>query len=400
MRQVTFERAWSGHGRVEARFVPDHRERMPSTLALTRPQPTSSAQPTPATESAPAPPASRRDPWFDNAKMLLVTLVVVGHSLTLLPHGEGRHTLYYFLYLWHMPAFVMVTGYLSRSFTWSPRKLGRLVTTVAVPYVVFEAALSTFRAEVGGEGSRATENLFIEPHWPMWFLAVLFLWRLATPVLKAAPSPLVLAVLLSLVGGVLDGDTLDIGRALGMLPFFALGLHARREHLDLLRSGPVRVAAGVVVALAALASLYLDDVISTEWLYYRSGYGQIGVSFAEGVATRLFLLLFSGVVALSVLALVPRFGGWFARLGAATMVVYLFHGFFVKGAIYVDAFSWAPVRPHLALLTAVAASVVLALALAAPPVARRLNVLVDPVGAALRRLRARKATAEDQPAMS
>jgi len=201
---------------------------MPSTIALTRPQPTPTTQPNPSTEVLAAPPASRRDPWFDNAKMLLVTLVVTGHMLTLLPTAGGRHTLYYFLYLWHMPAFVMVTGYLSRSFTWSPHKLGRLVTTVAVPYLVFEAALSAFRVQVGGEGAQATDNLFIEPHWPMWFLAVLFLWRLATPALKAAPSPLVLAVVLSLVGGALDGDVLDIGRALGMLPFFFLGLHARR----------------------------------------------------------------------------------------------------------------------------------------------------------------------------
>jgi len=123
------------------------------------------------------------------------------------------------------------------------------------------------------------------------------------------------------------------------------------------------------------------------------------VPFAEGVAIRLFLLLFSAVVALSVLALVPRLDGWFARRGAASMVVYIFHGFFVKGDIYVGAFSWAPVRPRLALLTAVAASVVLALALAAPPVARRLNAVVDPVGA-LRRLRARKATSEEEPATS
>ena len=32
------------------------------------------------------------------------------------------------------------------------------------------------------------------------------------------------------------------------------------------------------------------------------------------------------------LALVPRIGGWFTRMGAATLVVYLFHGFVVKGA--------------------------------------------------------------------
>jgi fucose 4-O-acetylase-like acetyltransferase len=286
----------------------------------------------------------------------------------------------------------MVSGYLSRSFTWSRRNIGRLVRTVAVPYLVFEAALSAFRVQVGGEGDGVTENLFLEPHWPMWFLAVLFLWRLATPLLKEAP--LLLAVALSLLGGLLDGDVLDIGRALGMLPFFVLGLRARPEHLALLRSRPARLAAPFVIALAALASPLLDSMAGTEWLYYRSSYAAVDVSFLHGVVLRSVLLLVGGLVALSVLALVPRVDGWFTRLGAATMTVYLFHGFFVKGASYVGAFGWASDRPRLGLLTAVAASVVLALALASPPAARRLNAVVDPVGTARRVLARREAVTE------
>ena len=40
--------------------------------------------------------------------------------------------------------------------------------TVAVPYVLFEAALAWFRYEVGGVGAR---ELFADPHWPMWYLS-------------------------------------------------------------------------------------------------------------------------------------------------------------------------------------------------------------------------------------
>lgn len=87
------------------------------------------------------------------------------------------------------------------------------------------------------------------------------------------------------------------------------------------------------------------------------------------------------VLAVSALALVPRRGGWFTRLGAASMVVYLFHGFAVRGAEYAGAMAWASDVPWLGLVVATAVSVVLALALAAPPVARRLQALVDPVGA-------------------
>ena len=39
-----------------------------------------------------------RDPWLDNAKMALVTLVVVGHAWTLLPDSGVTAHLYDFLY--------------------------------------------------------------------------------------------------------------------------------------------------------------------------------------------------------------------------------------------------------------------------------------------------------------
>ena len=74
--------------------------------------------------------------------MTLVTLVVVGHSWTLLPHNTWNHWTYDFLYAWHIPAFVFVTGYLSRGFVYSKVRLWQLVRTVVVPYLLFECALA------------------------------------------------------------------------------------------------------------------------------------------------------------------------------------------------------------------------------------------------------------------
>ena len=352
---------------------------MSSTFALTRPAPQSAEDQRP--EQSSGRPASRRDPYFDNAKMLLVTLVVVGHSWTLLPDSLARHWFYDFLYLWHVPAFVLVTGYLSRSFTWSRRNLSRLVTTVAVPYVVFESALAAFRYFVGGE---RLDGLFADPHWPMWYLAALFLWRLATPLL-GSPQSLGVAVAVSLLGGLTTGDFLDTARAMGLLPFFVLGLMARPEHVEVLRRPTVQAVATSVLAAGFVVSAFLDGRVRTEWLYWRASYAELGATFAEGIAVRGALLVAAGALALSFLSLVPRGGGWFARLGAATLVVYLVHGFFVKSAEYAGTFDWASQHPWLGLLATTAAAVVLALTLAAPPVARRLNVLVDPVGAYRRR---------------
>ena len=54
------------------------------------------------------PPASR-DPWLDNVKMVLVTLVVVGHAIGLVEATAGSHWVYDFIYLWHIPAIAVAT---------------------------------------------------------------------------------------------------------------------------------------------------------------------------------------------------------------------------------------------------------------------------------------------------
>ncbi len=340
----------------------------------------------PARETVPV--SRGRDPLFDNAKLVLVSLVVVGHGWALLPVTTTTAWAYNFLYLWHVPAFVLVTGYLSRSFRYTRRDLGRLLTTVAVPYVVFEALLAAFRIGVGGEHLRMP--LWVEPHWPMWYLSVLFLWRLVTPVFRRVPAALPVAVAASLAGGLTAGHVLDVQRAMALLPFFVLGLKARREHVELLRRPRVQLAAVGVLALALAWAPFIQNTLGREWLYWRSGYGDLGIGTWPGLGLRALHLAVSAVLSLAVFALVPRTRHWFTRLGAASLVVYLCHGFFVKTAYYAGFSHWADVHPRAALLLVPFAAVALALLLAWPPVAQRLGMVVDPFGAWRRRRAAQR----------
>ena len=81
--------------------------------------------------------------------MVLVTLVVVGHAIGLVEETQGSHWVYDFLYLWHIPAFVFVSGYLSKSFEWDRRRMKNLVYTLLVPYLIFEPALFYYRRHRG-----------------------------------------------------------------------------------------------------------------------------------------------------------------------------------------------------------------------------------------------------------
>lgn len=326
----------------------------------------------------------RRDPWLDNAKMVLVTLVVVGHSLTMLPWTAFHNQVYDFLYFWHMPAFVLVTGHLSRTFSYSRRRLWALARGLLVPYVIVEAALVAFRQIVGGEDH--FHRLWVVPHWPLWYLPATFCWRLATPVLRRLGLlALPVAIGIGLLGGYVTADYLDVRRILGFLPFFVLGLVLSPRALAPLRTVPARVAAAVVLVGVWLLAGTLDQWAQTRWLYYSWTYAHLSSDLSP-VATRALLVLVGGVAALAVLALVPTRGGWFSRMGAASLVVYLCHGFVVKGVGYTAYPRWAAQHADASLWLTMAGAVVVALVLASPWVARRLERAIDPLSYAEGRL--------------
>jgi fucose 4-O-acetylase-like acetyltransferase len=336
-----------------------------------------------------------RDPWFDNAKMALVALVVVGHSWTLLPLFAGDHGsdtaklvdswLYHFLYAWHIPAFVIVTGYLSKSFEWTRRRMWSLVTTVAVPYIVFEGVLVWFRHQFGGVDFKL---IWANPHWPMWYLSALFFWRLVTPVFKRLPAKVVVAVAISLVAGLYATDLFDNARIFGLLPFFVLGLKMHEGHWNLLRTRRARwIGTGVLVVLFVLAAFVEKWGVETEWFYYRTRYDQLDPDNLRAIVIRMSLLITGLLGAFAFFAVVPRGRSWFSALGGATLVVYLFHGFFVLGAEFLGYKNWSADHWPLSLVLTTAGAVSLAVLLALRPVSQRLDVLVDPIGALSRRRR-------------
>src|SRR3954467_2045419 len=78
-------------------------------------------------------PARRpRDPFFDNAKFMAIVLVVAGHSIVDLRDVRVAHAAYLFVYTFHMPVFIVITGYFSRTFTFSGGKARKLITNLGV----------------------------------------------------------------------------------------------------------------------------------------------------------------------------------------------------------------------------------------------------------------------------
>lgn len=61
--------------------------------------------------------ATSRDSYFDNAKFLLIFLVVFGHIIRSYIHdNDALLHIYKFIYTFHMPAFILISGYFAKGF--------------------------------------------------------------------------------------------------------------------------------------------------------------------------------------------------------------------------------------------------------------------------------------------
>ncbi|WP_245979937.1 acyltransferase family protein [Streptomyces diacarni] len=333
---------------------------------------------------------AERDPFLDNAKFLLIVLVVIGHTW---PMGlvEGSRTVkaaYLWIASFHMPAFILLSGYLSRGFTGRPDQVRRLLAGVLAPYLVFEVLYSAVEAAVWHKPYRLT---LTEPTFVCWFLAALFVWRLTAPVWRVVPWPVPVAALISLAAGTSTlGHDLALPRVLMFLPWFVLGLNLQPAHLARLRAdGWMRWCAPAVLTAGAAAAYALAPGTDVHWLWMSYGQADLGVATTPYLLVRLALFAVTALMTAAFLALVPRRALWLTALGAVTLYPYLLHGLLATAA---HAYGWdAPLRPlgplGAALLTVLGAAV--AVLLSTAPVRWLTRPLVEPPLPGVTRPRAR-----------
>ncbi|MEV8595976.1 acyltransferase family protein [Streptomyces sp. NPDC052012] len=340
----------------------------------------SSLSATAAPPSTPQPQQGlRRDAFFDNAKYLAIVLVAVGHAWE--PLRDGSRTvsaLYMLVYAFHMPAFIVVAGYHSRSFDGSEKRVGRLLTGVVLPYVVFETAYTLFTRWTDGVPDRPVTLL--EPLYLTWFLAALFVWRLTTPLWRLVRWPVPIALVVAVLASVSPslGEDLDLQRTLQFLPYFVLGLCLRPEHFRLVRRRRVRMLAVPVFAGALAVAYWAVPRMTSAWFYHRDSAQELGAPAWYGPLVTLALFGSSLLLVACFLSWVPGRRTWFTSLGAATLYGYLLHGFVAQVSKYWGWYDpdWL-YRPFGAVVvTGVAAVVVTVLCTA--PVRRVFRWTVEP----------------------
>jgi fucose 4-O-acetylase-like acetyltransferase len=272
-----------------------------------------------------------RDYYFDNAKFFLIVFVVFGHFLR--PYiGENTliHSLYVWIFLFHMPAFVLISGYFAKNFH-KRGYLKKVTQKILIPYVIFQLLYSVYYSFLYEDDHLSFD--FLTPHWGLWFLLSLFCWNVMLYVFAKIPKTY--AISLTLLMGILIGLTdiekfLSLSRTFTFFPFFLFGFLLKKKHFERLFQPKVRFLSVILLVSAFLLIHFAFPNLQEEWLYGSKSYETLGVNEEIGILFRLLLYGVSFLMTFCFMSLIPNRQLTISTLGTRTFYVYILHGFILK----------------------------------------------------------------------
>ena len=270
---------------------------------------------------------NRREPYWDNLKLILIFLVVLGHFLIpVYDKGRSIKTVYNYIYLFHMPAFIFVSGCFSKSFVRKDDKAYKLAGFLAL-YCLFTAAIGLLQFIFTGKYNINTFLSNSQAPWYMlgmffWYLLIIFFSRLSPAF--AMPA----CILFSLAAGAYSecGTFLSLSKTIVYFPFFLAGYYFDRNLPYKIRPWMRIVALAVMLSALIGMYFYLPLIAGQLGIIFGSGsYQLLGFSNLYGMMLRTVWYIVAFIMTGSLLCLVPakRFG--VTCIGERTLGIYVVH---------------------------------------------------------------------------
>lgn len=233
--------------------------------------------------------AKQRSHYWDNMKGILIILVVFAHILYQLQNNSSViDSIVDYIYMFHMPAFVFISGYFGKSER--SRSFGAVIRLIFL-YFIFNSIL------VFMFGS----NSLLEPMYSYWYLLALIAWRLtAHHIVKFREINLILFVAALFVGFYPSiNNAFSAVRIVAFYPYYIFGYKLSSEQNDsLLKTGYSKrllkgVASLAAAGIIAFAAEQFFDYSDSALLMY--GYNDPIDSFGRIVLYIIaFLVIYAG----------------------------------------------------------------------------------------------------------
>lgn len=248
--------------------------------------------------------------------------MVIGHVLeSWILHSGIARTIYNAIYMFHMPAFIVLTG----SFSGRGDVLSKALRFAAL-YVLAQTVFALWYSYIEGGGAAPVTY----PVFALWFLLAMPFWLLLTPLMLrfgifAVPLSIVLALLAGYVPQV--GHNLSLSRCFVFLPFFVLGAQIGPEHLARLRMLPLAVAVIGLIGLLALSWMTIPENFASALFLHKHSYTDLGLGGVYGPVWRTWALVLGFLAGAFIFAQVPdrQLPPFVERIGKNTLPIYIFH---------------------------------------------------------------------------
>lgn len=230
-------------------------------------------------------PMNKRDFTLDMAKGILIILVVMGHSIQysfgsswLMSERFFDDTVFKAIYSFHMPLFMMISGYLffnsnKKAFTTLMiskfKAIGIPMLSFVLLYNILQYLILLAKGEVMKIITHYISTIFQDI--TMWFLLSLLLNMTVVAVLTRvikSKSLQYMVMFMLCVGSMWVPDNMLLSVHKFMFPFFCIGYVIKQSGINIYAMSNNKIGLGILSILSAIAIWWFD----TDTYIYTSGF--------------------------------------------------------------------------------------------------------------------------------
>lgn len=271
---------------------------------------------------------SKRIYKWDNLKALLIFLVVVGH---LIDRASGKSELLskidYWIYVFHMPAFIFVSGLFSKN-TINNRRFGKIFRFLQWYFILkIIFFISTFIS------SHTFSFSFLTESGLPWYCFAIFAFQLISVMLAGYDKFLILGI--SVLVGCLAGYDASLGdflcsaRVLTFFPFFYAGyLIDYQKMSDYLSAIKFKIGALAILGSSFLLVYYklYDSSLKGGFFTGRNAYMNVSAEVGlYGGFLRFIYYICVFLIISSLVALISNKHTFVTKFGELSLIIYMLH---------------------------------------------------------------------------
>ena len=270
-----------------------------------------------------------RNSYWDSAKGILILLVVIGHLMEQTAHlAAGCYYIWTIIYIFHMPAFILISGFLTKQ---SHRDPIERIPKYFVLYVITQYTAHILAYLTGRKDSWYGD--LISPTMGAWYLLFLIYASIVAHFLKTRQinrnTWIAGAILVGLVSGFDSSITNQGGlsRFFSFFVFFLIGYFFDWNGIiQKLKKRKWVLGLGSALIIVILLYFQHEGVFLRKNLSGAIPYADLykGATW-KGLLVRGGLYLTSLFVVLSFLSFVPQRARLFMKLGKNSIYIYICH---------------------------------------------------------------------------